>query len=173
MDGQVPLQHPAHAVSWRAAAGRPGSRSRPEHGWTRGPPPSASPEQCGPCHFSPPLRPPRRRRTPGGAARQAEGRLGVERDADRGTVLRAARKGHRAAWLGPPEQIFSTGRRPQRFHHFSAPLPQLTFLVQDGHFACAGCGTPLYSATSKFDSGCGWPAFDKCYLGNVKVRLAA
>ena len=44
------------------------------------------------------------------------------------------------------------------------------FCVQDGHFACAGCGTPLYSASSKFDSGCGWPAFDKCYLGNVKVQ---
>ena len=26
----------------------------------------------------------------------------------------------------------------------------------DGHFKCAGCGNPLYSAASKFDSGCGW-----------------
>ena len=28
-----------------------------------------------------------------------------------------------------------------------------------GEFSCAGCGVPLYTAQSKFDSGCGWPAF--------------
>ena len=39
----------------------------------------------------------------------------------------------------------------------------------EGYFACAGCGSPLYSAASKFDSGCGWPAFDKCFEGSVKV----
>ena len=28
-----------------------------------------------------------------------------------------------------------------------------------GTFACAGCDLPLYSATTKFDSGTGWPSF--------------
>ena len=39
----------------------------------------------------------------------------------------------------------------------------------EGYFACAGCESPLYSVSAKFDSGCGWPAFDKSFEGSVKV----
>ncbi|XP_042004888.1 peptide methionine sulfoxide reductase B5-like [Salvia splendens] len=32
-------------------------------------------------------------------------------------------------------------------------------LFAEGIYECAGCGTPLYKSTTKFNSPCGWPAF--------------
>lgn len=40
----------------------------------------------------------------------------------------------------------------------------------EGYFACKACANPLYSAQAKFKSGCGWPAFDKCYSGSVVTK---
>ena len=38
----------------------------------------------------------------------------------------------------------------------------------DGTFICKRCNAPIFSSKSKFEAGCGWPAFDENYPNAVK-----
>ncbi|PTQ12838.1 peptide-methionine (R)-S-oxide reductase [Sphingomonas oleivorans] len=53
-------------------------------------------------------------------------------------------------------QAYAVLRREATERPYSSPLNDEH---RPGTFVCAGCGLPLFSSRTKFDSGTGWPSF--------------
>lgn len=51
---------------------------------------------------------------------------------------------------------------------FSGPLNNNK---KDGTYVCAGCQSPLYEAKHKYDSGSGWPSFDRGNDNNLEYDV--
>jgi peptide-methionine (R)-S-oxide reductase len=64
-----------------------------------------------------------------------------------------------------PEQ-FEVLRRHGTERAGTSPL---NYEKRHGVFCCAGCGEPLFTADTKFESGSGWPSFWAPIEGSVKT----
>jgi len=63
------------------------------------------------------------------------------------------------------EQEWEKKLTPEEFHILREKGTEKPFTGEydkfdkNGMYKCAGCGTELFSSVTKYDSGCGWPAF--------------
>lgn len=48
---------------------------------------------------------------------------------------------------------------------------ELLNIKEKGIYACAGCNTEVFKSEYKFDSGSGWPSFDREIEGNVAYTV--
>ncbi|MEO1010743.1 MAG: peptide-methionine (R)-S-oxide reductase MsrB [Bacteroidota bacterium] len=62
------------------------------------------------------------------------------------------------------EEEFYVLRKAATEHAFTSDLLDNK---EKGTYVCAGCATPLFKSEHKFNSGTGWPSFDREIQGNV------
>ena len=67
--------------------------------------------------------------------------------------------------LGP--ERYAVLREGATERAFTSPLNKEH---RKGIFACAGCGLPLFSSATKFDSGTGWPSFYAALPGAIGTK---
>jgi peptide-methionine (R)-S-oxide reductase len=81
----------------------------------------------------------------------------------RGSAAEASPAGEPGWQLSDPEwkrRLSAEAYRVLRREGTEPPFSSaLNAEKRKGTFHCAGCGLPLFSSTTKFDSGTGWPSF--------------
>ena len=71
------------------------------------------------------------------------------------------------AKLAVSEEEWRKKLTPEQFHVMRQHGTERAFShpyyndKRDGMYRCAGCGAPLFSSATKFDSGTGWPSFSE------------
>lgn len=68
------------------------------------------------------------------------------------------------------QELSPTQYRVLREHATERPgSSPLNHEKRPGQFLCAGCGQPLYSSATKYESGSGWPSFWEPLPGGVET----
>ena len=67
-----------------------------------------------------------------------------------------------------PQMAYYVLRKAGTERAFSGPL---NYIKRKGVYVCAGCQAPLYKSKYKFDSGTGWPSFDRGIEENLEYDV--
>ncbi len=67
-----------------------------------------------------------------------------------------------------PKMAYYVLREAGTERAFSGPL---NYIKDKGIYVCAGCQSPLYISKYKFDSGSGWPSFDRGIEENLEYDV--
>ena len=65
---------------------------------------------------------------------------------------------------------------PEQYHLLREKGTELPFtgkydkFFDKGSYKCAACGNVLFTSETKYDSGCGWPAFFKANKGSIATK---
>jgi len=65
------------------------------------------------------------------------------------------------------EEEWKKNLKPEQYHVLREKGTEMPFTgkllhnKEKGTYTCAGCGAELFASDTKFDSGTGWPSFDK------------
>ena len=74
------------------------------------------------------------------------------------------------------EQKWIKKLKPEQYHILREKGTEMPFTgkllhnKENGMYTCAGCGAELFYSDAKFDSGTGWPSFDKANMENVELK---
>ena len=74
----------------------------------------------------------------------------------------------------PDKKINTEHLTPEQYHVLFEKGTERAFTGKyyehkdNGMYVCAACGNELFSSKDKYDSGCGWPSFDRAAAsGNI------